>query len=58
MFYWIYDIPAVATVGAFAALFVAVCWLGTIFSRAFVQSRFHTSPGSTRYWAIFYSISE
>ena len=45
MFYWIYDIPAVAAIAAFAALFVAVCWLGTIFSRAFVQSRFHYQPG-------------
>ena len=57
MFYWIYDIPAVAAIGAFAALFVAVCWLGIFFSRAFVSLASITSPGSTRYWAIFYSIS-
>lgn len=57
MFYWIYDIPAVAAIGAFAALFVAVCWLGTFFSRAFVQSRFHYQPGLNEILGDFYNIS-
>ena len=30
MLYWIYDISTVAAVGVFAAVFVGVCWLGTM----------------------------
>jgi hypothetical protein len=45
MLYWIYDIPTVAAVGAFAAVFIAVCWAATILSRPFVKSRVHREPG-------------
>jgi hypothetical protein len=45
MLHWIYDIPAVAAVGIFAALFVAVCWVAIILSRPIVQARIHRQPG-------------
>lgn len=45
MLHWIYDIPAVAAVGIFAALFVAVCWVAIILSRSIVQARIHRQPG-------------
>ena len=45
MLYWIYDISTVAAVGVFAAVFVGVCWLGTILSRPLVQSLVHHQPG-------------
>jgi hypothetical protein len=41
MVYWIYDIPTLLAVGLFAAVFVGVCWLGTILSRPFVKPWFH-----------------
>jgi hypothetical protein len=41
MLYWIYDIPTLLAVGLFAAVFVGVCWLGTILSRPFVRPWFH-----------------
>ena len=45
MLYWLYDIPTLLTVALFAAVFVGVCWLGTIVSRSFVRSRFHKDRG-------------
>jgi len=45
MLYWLYDIPTVAAVGIFAAVFVGVCWLGTILSRPLVQSLVDHQPG-------------
>ena len=45
MLYWIYDISTVAAVGIFAAVFVGVCWLGTILSRPLVQSLVDHQPG-------------
>ena len=39
MFYWIYDVPPLWTVGLFAALFVGVCWLGVVLFRPFVRER-------------------
>jgi hypothetical protein len=41
MVYWIYDIPTLLAVGLFAAVFVGVCWLGTILSHPFVKPWFH-----------------
>jgi hypothetical protein len=45
MFYWLYDIPTLAAVGLFAAVFVGVCALGTILSRPFVRSWFGKESG-------------
>ena len=45
MLYWIYELPTVAVVGAFAALFVAICWVATILSRPIVQTRIHRPSG-------------
>ena len=39
MFYWIYDVPPLWTVGLFAALFVGVCWIGVVLFRPFVRER-------------------
>jgi hypothetical protein len=41
MFYWIYDIPALLVIGLFAAVFVAVCWLGTYLLRPYARSWLH-----------------
>ncbi len=41
MLFWIYELPIVAVVGAFAALFVAICWVATILSRPIVQTCIH-----------------
>jgi hypothetical protein len=43
--YWIYDIPTVAAVGVFAALFVGICWTGTILFRPIVRAIVHHQPG-------------
>ncbi len=43
--YWIYDIPTVAAAGLLAALFVGVCWTGTILFRPIVRSLVHHQPG-------------
>jgi len=45
MLYWIYELPTVAVVGVFAALFVAICWVATILSRPIVQARIHRPSG-------------
>jgi hypothetical protein len=45
MLYWIYELPTVAVVGIFAALFVAICWVATILSRPIVQARIHRPSG-------------
>jgi hypothetical protein len=45
MFYWLYDIPTLAAVGLFAAVFGGVCALGTILSRPFVRSWFGKESG-------------
>ena len=42
--YWIYDIPTVAAVGVFAALFVGICWTGTILFRPIVRAIVHHQP--------------
>ena len=34
MFYWIYDLPALWVIVLFEAVFVGVCWLGTLFLRS------------------------
>ena len=34
MFYWIYDVPALWVIVLFEAVFVGVCWLGTLSSCA------------------------
>ena len=43
--YWIYDIPTVAAAGLLAALFVGICWMGTILLRPIVRSLLHDQPG-------------
>ena len=43
--YWIYDIPTVAAAGLLAALFVGICWTGTILFRPIVRSLVHHQPG-------------
>jgi hypothetical protein len=42
--YWIYDIPTVAAAGLLAALFVGICWTGTILFRPIVRSIVHHQP--------------
>jgi Protein of unknown function (DUF4239) len=44
MFYWIYEIPTLLVIGLFAAVFVGVCWLGTILLGPFARSWFHEQP--------------
>jgi hypothetical protein len=44
MFYWIYDIPALLVIALFEAVFVAVCWLGTLLVRPFARSWLHEEP--------------
>src|SRR5262249_447757 len=39
MFYWIYDLPALWVIVLFEAVFVGVCWLGTVLLRRPVRSR-------------------
>jgi hypothetical protein len=43
MFYWIYDISTLLAVGLFVAVFVGLCWLGTLLARPFVRAWFHQS---------------
>jgi hypothetical protein len=38
MFYWIYDLPALWVIVLFEAVFVGVCWLGTLFLRPSARS--------------------
>jgi hypothetical protein len=38
MFYWIYDIPAFWVIVLFEAVFVGVCWLGTLLLRPSARS--------------------
>jgi Protein of unknown function (DUF4239) len=45
MLYWIYDIPTLAAVSLFDALFVGVCWLGIILFRPWIKRAVHRSPG-------------
>ena len=44
MFYWIYDYPTWMMGALFAAVFVAVTWIGTFLMRATVRSWIHTEP--------------
>jgi hypothetical protein len=44
MFYWIYDLPALWVIVLFEAVFVGVCWLGTVFLRRPVRSWLHEEP--------------
>ena len=37
MFYWIYNLPALWVIVLFEAVFVGVCWLGTLFLRPSVR---------------------
>lgn len=43
--YWIYDIPSMAAVALFVAVFVGVCWLGTIICRPLVRRTLHRQTG-------------
>ena len=45
MLYWIYDIPSMAAVALFVAVFVGVCWLGTIICRPLVRRTLHRQTG-------------
>jgi hypothetical protein len=63
MVYWIYDIPTLLAVGLFAAVFVGVCWLGTILSRPFVKPWFHEQSRLTeilgdylQYFGVIYGL--
>jgi hypothetical protein len=40
-----FGIPTIAAVGLFAAVFVGVCWLGTILLRPWIKSRVHRNAG-------------
>ena len=44
MFYWIYDIPALWVIVLFEAVFVGVCWLGTLLLRPSARSWLHQEP--------------
>jgi len=44
MFYWIYDIPALWVIVLFEAVFVGVCWLGTVVLRPFVRPWLREEP--------------
>ena len=44
MFYWIYDLPALWVIVLFEAVFVGVCWLGTVFLRPPVRSWLREEP--------------
>jgi hypothetical protein len=44
MFYWIYEIPALLVIALFGAVFVGVCWLGTILLRPLARSWLHEQP--------------
>jgi Protein of unknown function (DUF4239) len=53
MFYWIYAIPALWVIVLFEAVFVGVCWLGTILLRPFARSWLHDEPRSNDMLAAF-----
>jgi len=44
MFYWIYDLPALWVIVLFEAVFVGVCWLGTVLLRRPVRSWLREEP--------------
>src|SRR5215831_14199658 len=44
MFYCIYDVPALWVIVLFEALFVGVCWLGTLFLRPSARSWLREEP--------------
>jgi Protein of unknown function (DUF4239) len=44
MFYWIYDLPALWVIVLFEAVFVGVCWLGTLFLRPSARSWLRQEP--------------
>ena len=44
MFYWIYDLPALWVIVLFEAVFVGVCWLGTLFLRPSARAWLHQEP--------------
>ena len=44
MFYWIYDLPALWVIVLFEAVFVGVCWLGTLFLRPSARSWLGQEP--------------
>ena len=44
MFYWIYDVPALWVIVLFEAVFVGVCWLGTLFLRPSARSWLGQEP--------------
>jgi hypothetical protein len=44
MFYWIYDIPALWVIVLFEAVFVGVCWLGTVVLRPFFRPWLKEEP--------------
>jgi hypothetical protein len=45
LFYWIYDIPSLAAIAVFGAVFVGVFLLGILVLRPFVGPWFHQEPG-------------
>ena len=44
MFYWIYDLPALWVIVLFEAVFVGVCWLGTLLLRPSARSWLRQEP--------------
>src|SRR6185437_6866176 len=44
MFYWIYDVSALWVIVLFEAVFVGVCWLGTLFLRPSARSWLGQEP--------------
>ena len=45
MFYWIYDLPALAVLVLLGTVFVGTCWLGIIFVCPRIKHRLHTDSG-------------
>lgn len=45
MLYWIYDIPSIAAVALFVAIFLGLCSLGIVLTRGPVRSLLHAQPG-------------
>ena len=45
MLNWMYDVPSFLVVGLFVAVFVGVCWLGTIILRPFIARWLHQDGG-------------
>ena len=44
MFYWIYNLPALWVIVLFEAVFVGVCWLGTVLLRPSARSWLRQEP--------------